>query len=58
MIGDALIVPEASGSSWTRITTLKVWAQDTPNGEPFEMYVQLQVDQGTGRAPQGQARAS
>ncbi|MEU6957927.1 helix-turn-helix transcriptional regulator [Streptomyces sp. NPDC045714] len=57
-IGDALVVPEASGSSWTRITTLKVWAQDTPDGEPFDMYVQLQVDQGTGRAPQGQGCAS
>ncbi|MFJ9113443.1 XRE family transcriptional regulator [Streptomyces sp. NPDC102283] len=57
-IGDALIVPETSGSSWTRITTLKVWAQDTPNGEPFDMYVQLQIDQGTGRAPQGQRCAS
>ncbi|HWU10536.1 MAG TPA: helix-turn-helix transcriptional regulator [Streptomyces sp.] len=57
-IGDALIVPEISGSSWTRITTLKVWAQDTPNGEPFDMYAQLQVDQGTGRAPQGKRCAS
>lgn len=57
-IGDALVVPEASGSSWTRITTLKVWAQDTPNGEPFDMYVQLEVDQGTGRAPEGQECAS
>lgn len=52
-IGDALIVAETSGSSWTRITPLKVWAQDTPNGEPFDMYVQLQVDQGPGRAPKG-----
>ncbi|MFE7453618.1 XRE family transcriptional regulator [Streptomyces griseus] len=57
-IGDALIVPEVSGSSWTRITTVKVWAEDTPNGEAFDMYVQLQVDQGTGRAPQGQGCAS
>ncbi len=57
-IGDALIVPETSGRSWTRITTLKVWAQDVPNGDPFDMYVQLQVDQGAGRAPQGERCAS
>ncbi|MFI7291544.1 helix-turn-helix domain-containing protein [Streptomyces anulatus] len=57
-IGDALIVPETSGKSWTRITTLKVWAQDTPNGEPFDMYVQLQVDQGAGHTPQGERCAS
>ncbi|HWU08587.1 MAG TPA: helix-turn-helix transcriptional regulator [Streptomyces sp.] len=53
-IGEALIIPEASSTSWTRITPLRAWTKEPPEEVEFpDIHVKLQVDQGTGPTPRG-----
>jgi hypothetical protein len=58
-IGDGLVVREAGGSSWTRITVIHIWAEDLPAEErtstapPWVMYTKLLVEQGPDNPPKG-----
>lgn len=56
-IGEALIIPEDPATSWTRITPLRAWTKETPGQAEFpDIYVRLQIDQGTGPVPRGKRR--
>ncbi|GGP56199.1 XRE family transcriptional regulator [Streptomyces calvus] len=54
-MGEALVIPETPGPSWTRITPVRAWIKETPAvGAEFpDIHVRLQVDQGTGPVPRG-----
>lgn len=58
-IGEALVVPETRGSSWTRVTVESIWAKDlakgqkTDDGADFEIYTKLLIEQGSDHAPGG-----
>ncbi|WP_242513897.1 XRE family transcriptional regulator [Streptomyces leeuwenhoekii] len=56
-MGEALVIPETPGPSWTRITPVRAWTKEIPSVETKfpDIHVRLQVDQGTGPVPRGKS---